>query len=337
LGRSSVIVIGAGVSGLCCALELCERGLEVAVVERATALGVQSCSWMAGGMLAPWCERATTEPEVLTWGAPAIAWWTERFAGTVRQGSLVVAQPRDLPDLARFAVRTEQFEWLDAERIAALEPDLAGRFRRALFFVEEAHLDPRRALAGLADTLVERGVSIELGVELMPEAAKADIVVDCRGMAACDALPDLRGVRGEMVVVRAPDVTLSRPVRLLHPRLPLYIVPRGDGLFMVGATMIESERRGPVSVRSALELLNAAYALHPAFGEAEIVELGADLRPAFPDNLPQVRRDGRVVRANGLFRHGFLLAPALARQVADTIFNSMLETEHADLPQRRHA
>jgi hypothetical protein len=92
-------------------------------------------------------------------------------------------------------------------------------------------------------------------------------------------------VRGERIVVRSPT-SLRRPVRMLHPRLPLYIVPRGNGLFMIGATMIESERRGPVSVRSALELLNAAYALHPAFGEAEIVELGADLRPAFPDNLP---------------------------------------------------
>ncbi|HYX02872.1 MAG TPA: glycine oxidase ThiO [Reyranella sp.] len=337
MAKSSVIVVGAGVAGLCCALELLERGLEVAVVERAAVLGGESCSWMAGGMLAPWCERAITEPELVTWGEPSIDWWTRNFAGTVRKGSLVVAQARDLPDLSRFASRTERYQWIDTEGIAALEPGLAGRFHRALFFPDEAHLDPRRALAALADALERRGVAIQLGVELMPEAAEAHVVVDCRGLAARDTLPDLRGVRGEMIVVRTPDVRLARPVRMLHPRLPLYIVPRGDGLFMIGATMIESERRGPVSVRSALELLNAAYALHPAFGEAEIVELGADLRPAFPDNLPQVRRDGRVLRANGLFRHGFLLAPALARQVADTIFNSMLETDHADLPQRRRA
>jgi glycine oxidase len=337
LARSSITVIGAGVAGLCCALELAERGQEVAVVERAAAAGAEGCSRLAGGMLAPWCERATTEPEVVSWGAPAIDWWAKHFAGTIRRGSLVVAQARDLPDLTRFANRTERYEWLDAERVAALEPDLAGRFRRALFFPDEAHLDPRHALPALAEMLVHRGVSIRFGVELMPEAADADIVVDCRGFAARDALPDLRGVRGEMVVVRAPDVTLARPVRLLHPRLPLYVVPRDNNLFMIGATMIESERRGPVSVRSALELLNAAYALHPAFGEAEIVELGADLRPAFADNLPQVRREGRVLRANGLFRHGFLLAPALARQVADTIVTSRLEIDHADLPERRRA
>lgn len=338
MAKPTIIVIGAGVAGLASALELTERGLGVEVVERGRTLGEGSCSWMAGGMLAPWCERATTEAEVADWGAPSIAWWAERFPETVRQGSLVVAQPRDLPDLTRFAERTERFDWLDADSIAALEPDLSGRFRRALFFPDEAHLDPRRALAALAKRLQDKGVAIRFGVELAPQDARADVVVDCRGLAARDALPDLRGVRGEMAVVRSPEVSLQRPVRMLHPRMPLYIVPRGNGLFMIGATMIESEHRGPVSVRSAVELLNAAYALHPAFGEAEIVELGADLRPAFPDNLPAVRRSGRVLHVNGLFRHGFLLAPALARRAADAVL-SMLQTEtnHADLPQRRRA
>ena len=337
--QHDVIVIGAGVAGLACALELAERGVAVEIVERGQALGEGSCSWMAGGMLAPWCERATTDEAVVRLGAPSIDWWRRHFSATVRNGSLVLAQSREAPDLARFADRTERFEWADAERIAELEPDLAGRFRRALFFAEEAHLDPRRALAALAETLRDRGVAIRFGVELALADADADIVVDCRGLAARDALPDLRGVRGEMIVVRSCDVSLARPVRMLHPRLPLYIVPRGDGLFMIGATMIESEHRGPPSVRSAVELLNAAYALHPAFGEAEIVELGADLRPAFPDNLPQVRRSGRVLHANGLFRHGFLLAPALARRVAEAALDPTFksETPDADLPQRRRA
>ncbi|MDP2329609.1 MAG: glycine oxidase ThiO [Reyranella sp.] len=332
--RHSVTVIGAGVAGLCCALELAERGARVEVVERGRALGDGSCSWKAGGMLAPWCERATTDAAVAVMGAPSIAWWSQHFPDTVRNGSLVVAQSRDSADLTRFAQRTDHFEWIDAERIAALEPDLAGRFRRALFFPDEAQLDPRRALAALVERLAERGVAVRFGVELSPDAAQGDMVVDCRGFAARDALSDLRGVRGEMVVVRCRDVALARPIRMLHPRIPLYIVPRGDGLFMIGATMIESERRGPVSVRSTVELLNAAYALHPAFGEAEIVELGADLRPAFADNLPQVRREGRVLRANGLFRHGFLLAPELARRVADAI---PMETNNADIPERRRA
>jgi glycine oxidase len=102
--------------------------------------------------------------------------------------------------------------------------------------------------------------------------------------------------------------------------------------------MIESESRAGASVRSTLEMLTAAYALHPAFAEAEILEVNADLRPAFADNLPAVRRIGsRTHFVNGLFRHGFLLAPALAKRVADTVLTQIQETSDEDLHQRRSA
>ena len=344
MSQSRVIVVGAGVAGLCCALELSENGHAVEVVDRGRALGDGCCSWMAGGMLVPWCERATTEPVVATRGAPSIGWWARHFPGTVHKGSLVVAQPRDAGELQRFAERTENFEWIDDVRLAELEPDLAGRFRRALFFPDEAHLDPRRALAALAEALRRRGVPIRFGVDFSVATSRHELIVDCRGLAARDALADLRGVRGEMLVIRSRDIELSRPVRMLHPRIPLYIVPRGEGVFMVGATMIESDARGGPTVRSAVELLNAAYALHPAFGEAEILEINADVRPAFPDNLPAVRHEGRVLYANGLYRHGFLLAPSLAREVAERLADlnpsletPSLETIDADLRERRPA
>jgi len=324
---AKVTVVGAGVAGLTTALELSERGMTVEVIERGPAVGA-GCSRLAGGMLAPWCERAATDEAVARLGVPSIDWWLRHFPGTVRNGSLVVAPARDAAELTRFAVRTESYEWRDEAAIAALEPDLAGRFRRALFFPREAHLDPRRALPALAEALEERGVTIRFGVD----AAEGEFVIDCRGLAARDVLSDLRGVRGEMVVIRSREVALSRPVRLVHPRIPLYIVPRGEGVFMIGATSIENETTGGVSVRSAVELLNAAYTLHPAFGEAEILELGADLRPAFPDNLPAVRRGPRGLLVNGLYRHGFLLAPAMARQAAD-----LVESDYADLRQRRSA
>ena len=136
-------------------------------------------------------------------------------------------------------------------------------------------------------------------------------MIDCRGLSARDVCPDLRGVKGEIIVVETSEIALSRPVRLIHPRWPLYIVPRAGNRFMIGATSIESEDDG-VSVRSALELLTAAYAVHPAFAEARIVEIGAALRPAFPDNLPRIVIDNARIIVNGLYRHGFLLAPALA-------------------------
>lgn len=305
-------ILGGGVLGLAIASELTERGHAVTLIDRAPP-GPQACSWWAGGMLAPWCERVDAEEPVLRLGREAIGWWERHAGGVSRVGTLVLALGRDRGELARFGRRTAGFETLTPDRLAELEPDLAGRFSSALWFAREAHLAPRAALAALRARLAEKGVRFVTG-----EAAEG-AHIDARGLAARDRLADLRGVRGEMLVLRCPDVTLSRPVRLLHPRIPLYIVPRGDGVYMLGATMIESDRRGIVTVRSVLELLSAAYALHPAFGEAEILETGADARPAFPDNLPRLRRRGSVIYANGLYRHGFLLSPALARMTADFI------------------
>jgi len=260
-------------------------------------------------------------------GQRALTWWQDKTSVT-QKGSIVVANPRDLPDLKRFSRRTEAFTWLDRDQLHTHEPDLSG-FSDALFFEDEAHIAARQALADLQAGLHTAGV------EIHAEPAPDDLenVIDCRGFAARDALPYLRGVKGEMLLLHAPDVELTRPVRLLHPRIPLYIVPRGEGLYMLGATMIESEDRSRITARSVLELLSAAYAISPAFGEAEIVEIGVDLRPAFPDNLPRVRRRGATTYANGLYRHGFLLAPALAESVADLLLtNTASELVDEDHP-----
>jgi glycine oxidase len=314
-----VTVIGAGVAGLACAVELAERGATVEVLESGEALGTSSCSWYAGGMLAPWCELESAEPLVARLGGESLAWWQHRFPGTALNGSLVLAHGRDAGSLAQFSRRTERFEWLDGVGIATLEPDLAGRFNQALYFREEGHLDPRAALAALTHRLGDLGVPIQFGVSAAVERLSGRCVINCTGLAARGALRDLRGVKGEMLLVRLHEVSLSRPVRVLHPRIPLYIVPRTDGLFMVGATMIESDQPTRITARSMLELLSAAYALHPAFGEAEIVEIGTGVRPAFPNNLPRLGWHGGTLYVNGLYRHGFLLAPSLARMAAQIV------------------
>ncbi len=324
-----VTVLGAGVAGLAVAAELAGRGASVAIVDRGGGPGPHACSWWAGGMLAPFCEAESAEAAVVRLGREAAPWW-QAHAGTVEGGgTLVVAPGRDRGEIARFARRTTGHESLDAGAIAGLEPDLAGRFRAALFFRDEARLDPRATLAALRDRLEARGVAIATGEDA------TGAVLDCRGLAARDALPDLRGVKGEMLVLRCPDVTLSRTVRLLHPRIPLYVVPRGDGVYMLGATMIEAGERSRVTARSLLEMLTAAYALHPAFGEAEVLEIGVDARPAFRDNLPRIRRRGSRIYVNGLYRHGFLLAPALARMAADLVMGGERpEVMDEDLPER---
>jgi glycine oxidase len=320
-------VVGAGVFGLAAATELAERGFEVTLYERNPGLG-GNASWLAGGMLAPYCEGESAPWSVVERGLKALDWWERHVPDVTRAGTLVVAPPRDAPELERFAERTQGWRWADAAGVAELEPDLAERFRRGLFYPSEGHVDPREAMEAMCQRLIAHGAELRFahpydeGLPFpSPLAGEGKggggVIVDCRGWAGRDALPELRGVRGEMLLVRTRELRLSRPVRLLHPRLPLYVAPRADGLFMIGATMIESAERGGMTARSAMELLSAAFALHPAFGEAEIVEMSADVRPAFADNEPRViERDGRIC-LNGAYRHGWLLAPDMAAQAAE--------------------
>lgn len=334
-----VTIVGAGIAGLCCAVELAERGVDVEVLERSERLGAGSCSWYAGGMLAPWCERETAEPLVAQLGEEGLEWWAAHLPGLVRNGSLVLAHGRDRTELTRFARRTERHQQLSRIEIGALEPDLADRFDQALLFPDEAHLDPRVALDYLASRLDTLGGRIRFGVDASRGSLGHRPVIDCTGLAARTSLPDLRGVKGEMLVLRSTDISLSRPVRVLHPRIPLYVVPRGAGIFMVGATMIESDDTTRITARSMLELLSAVYALHPAFADAEVIEIGTHARPAFPNNLPQIRRIDDTLYLNGLYRHGFLLAPALARRAAGVLLDQKHHPElmHEDSPERRLA
>lgn len=332
-----IAVVGAGVAGLACATEFAERGAQVEVIERSESIGDGAASLLAGAMLAPWCELESAEAQVAQLGAGAAEWWAARVPEVALQGSLVVAQPRDRAELDRFARRTAHFERIDGEAIAELEPDLAGRFRAGLVFPEEAHLCPRCALKALARRLKGMDVTFHFGRDGRDLPAAIDAVIDCRGFSARDRLPALRGVRGERLLLHTDEITLSRPVRMLHPRFPVYVVPRKDGLFMVGATMIDSDAKSPITVRSMMELLNAAYALHPAFGEAEIVDSAAGIRPAFPDNLPRVVREGRRIFVNGLYRHGFLLSPWAAREAARLVLGKPKETELAHESDRERS
>lgn len=309
-------ILGAGVCGLAVAAALQGRGAKVALVDPAGVPGQHACSWWAGGMLAPECEGLSAEPEVVRQGRLAADWWAHQGAGMQRKGTMVVALGRDQAELKTFARRVPAADWLDQVGVAEKEPQLADSYSKALFVNDEAHLDPRATLQDLFERLISVGAKLSSGTE--PTDCQ---IIDCRGLAARDALPDLRGVKGEMLVVRCKDVELRRPVRLLHPRFPLYIVPRGDGVFMLGATQIESGDRSRATLRSVSELINAAYALHPAFGEAELLEIGVDARPAFPDNQPRIRHAQDRIYVNGLFRHGFLLAPALAEMTADLVIN----------------
>jgi glycine oxidase len=145
-----------------------------------------------------------------------------------------------------------------------------------------------------------------------------DLAIDVRGTGARPALP-VRGVRGEVIWLHAPGVPLQRPLRLLHPRHRVYIVPRPGDRIVVGASEIESEDRSSVSLKSAVELMAAAQSVMPELAEARIEHLETNLRPALPDNQPLTHIEPGLLRINGLFRHGWLLAPALVEDALEVL------------------
>lgn len=315
----SITIAGAGVIGLWQALMLAKRGHSVQVFDRVTDPLSTSASALAGTMLAPDCEFQRIHQAHGSLSRPGIELWQRHVGGVIQNGTLIVA--KDVRELEDFARQTETFRHVGSEDIRALEPALAGRFQNGLYFPDEAHMVTPDALQNLAKAAQDAGAELRFGEteDAAHPQSNSDWLIHCTGIAAQLGLPDLRGVRGERIIVRCPGLSLKRPVRLLHLRQPIYIVPWDDGLFMIGATMIESEDSSGVTVKSALDLLAIAYQVQPEFGEAEIVTMGAALRPAFPDNLPKiiVKPSTRTIHVNGAYRHGFLVAPVLAQALAE--------------------
>ena len=313
-----VEIAGAGLMGRMIGWRLTEGGADVTLHERAARAAPESAAHAAAAMLAPVSEYPDADPAIFEMGKRSLKLWPPLLDALAVpysiNGSLLIAHGPDGPLLDKFHrslgnAGANEARWLDGDGIEALEPALAGRFQRGLYLSGEGWLDNR----ALLDALEYRCGEIRYGHAVDPRELRADIVVDCRGVGA--GLEGLRGVRGEAIRVYAPEVKLSRPVRLMHPRYQLYAAPRPGGEYVIGATQIESDSEQGVTVRSALELLSAAFALHAGFAEAEILELCTGLRPAFADNLPRVEWDGGALRVNGLYRHGFLIAPALLEHV----------------------
>lgn len=332
---SHIEVIGSGVVGLCCAKMFIDQGCHVDMYAASNGIDEHCCSWWAGGMLAPWCEGESAEPLITRLGLEGLAFWQTQDVSMINKGTLVIAQQRDQSDLLQFKQRSSCHSQVNAEQINTLEPDLAGRFSTGLHFEQECHLNPRKALQTLLDALLSnQRFTAHFGQALdqatLSQPTQAGWRIDCRGLSARDQLDDLRGVKGEMLILELEEISLERPVRLLHPRHPIYVVPRENQQFMVGATMIENDDRTRTSARSVMELLSSAYALHPAFAEATVIEVGTDVRPAFIDNLPRIRRRGRTVYVNGLYRHGFLCSPALAKRCVAMTLQGQIDEEIVD-------
>jgi len=369
-----MLVLGAGLMGRLLAVTLAQAGHRVEVHEAGASDATTSAARAAAAMLAPLAESAVTENGVVRMGSHGLKRWPELIAQLAQptffqhNGTLIVWHRQDAAEASRFQRQLDTTarampelqaaQTLDAAAISGLEPALGQRFAQGLYLPGEGQLDNRQLLDALLYQLEQLKVELHWNSPRSPEefspgqpgtpgtAGQPDWVFDCRGLGAKPEWQGLRGVRGEVVRVHAPEVTLLRPVRLVHPRYPLYIAPKEDHVFVIGATEIESEDMSPASVRSALELLSAAYSVHSGFAEARLLEISTQCRPTLIDNLPAVRFTGeRSLQINGLYRHGFLIAPAMLDVVMELLHSGDselarsfdLRVEHLPTEHAQHA
>jgi len=337
---SNAVVLGAGLMGRLLSLELLKRGRRVDLYDAQGANGSGSAALVAAAMLAPMAESAITEMGVVQMGRHGLKRWPEIISALAshvflqQKGTLIVWHAADAHEAQRFHQLMDQThakepslqkaQVLSALEIEALEPTLAHRFQRGLYLPSEGQLDNQQLLIALERELYRFEAEGRLQLHWHESKALEDFeheraqsadpikLFDCRGLGAKAQWSGLRGVRGEVIRLHAPGVGLSRPTRLIHPRYPLYIAPKEDDLYVIGATEIEVEDNSEASVRSTLELLSAAYSLHPAFAEGRIVHMNTQNRPTLTDNLPCIDLSSpSIMKINGLYRHGFLIAPAM--------------------------
>ena len=336
------VVLGAGLMGRLLAHTLAQAGHRVQVHEALGDDGQGSAARVAAAMLAPLAESAITEMPVVRMGHHGLTRWPELIATLPepvffqQNGTLVLWHRQDAAEAKRFEsllLRTQDqcpelppTQRLDAQGLQALEPGMEQRFNQALYLPGEGQLDNRELLASLLKGMTQLGVELHWNSPASPEDFQAgqsgqpDWVFDCRGLGARPNWSQLRGVRGEVLRLYAPEVSLQRPTRLIHPRYPIYIAPKENHVFVIGATEIETEDLSAVSVRSTLELLSAAYTVHSGFAEARILEASTQARPTLVDNLPAIRCLGeRTLQINGLYRHGFLISPAMLDVVMEWV------------------
>ncbi|NYT76836.1 FAD-dependent oxidoreductase [Alcaligenaceae bacterium] len=335
-------IAGAGLLGRLLTLILTQQGHQVSVFDPANSATARGAAgWTAAGMLSPTAELECADLNVFQYGLRSIERWSQIIpslpidVSLSTKGSLMLAHRHDSGAAQRTisllnskAPEAHKPQTLTTAKLAELEPDIHGP-SLAWLLPNEGHLNTIEAMEGLylaaANADWHWGTTItdiapgQLGTGA--QTWQFDHVFDVRGTGARPASgyqPDnavacqnVRGVRGEIFWLHAPGVQLNRPVRLMHPRHCVYMVPRRGDMVVVGATEIESEDRSPVSLRSTVELLAAAHSVIPALAEARLVHTETNLRPALVDNLPRIEHEAGLTRINGLFRHGWLIAPAV--------------------------
>lgn len=343
----NIAIIGAGVLGRLISLQLLNQNHDVTLMDRQSLSEPNNAAWVSAGMLCPLGEIINAPPPVLNMGWRSLAMWpdilkklqadlkTDNPVYFQQRGSIALAFDQDRASFKQWQqqmgrhenVSEDDIDWLNGAQLHEYEPGL-NQFNQGALLKAEGQLCNRSFIQHTTALLHEQATLLEdRSVEMDDlERLKADYdwVIDCRGHGAIQSpwlvtQKMLRGVRGEVVRVHCPDVSLQRPIRVLHPSKSIYIVPKPGAQFVIGATEVESHSEREITVKSTLELLSTLYCVHPAFAEASVIESRVGIRCAYPNNQPQVHQDENLISANGGYRHGWLTGPALADQVVQRL------------------
>jgi glycine oxidase len=353
--KAKIAIVGAGLMGRLLAVALAQRGAAVDIFDQGDREANGAAARIAAAMLAPLAESAITEDSVVQMGVYSLPRWKEligQLSNPVffqQDGTLILWHRQDASEAGRFRGHLEKNcrhnsqlavpQLLNGTELKSLEPSIADRFNQGLYLPHEGQLDNRQLLNALLNELDLLKVNCHWHTEVDPLNLRANDqyqwVIDCRGNGAKNAWQtsenSLRGVRGEVLRLYAPEVHLSRPTRLIHPRYPIYIAPKENDIYVVGATEIESEDLSQMSVRSAMELLSAVYTVHSGFAEARILEMATQCRPTLKNNMPEIRiqKDPGLtdlMMINGLYRHGFMISPAVLDSALELLENDQSNT-----------
>lgn len=335
-------IIGAGLLGRLAAFFLNKSGYEVNVYEKSEskpATGqLRSAAFTSAGMLSPLSEKESGGDLIYDLGYKSMKIWPKidssltqllgNGLGLKILGSLFICSPNEEPYTRRLFNKLSFYkDPINRKKIKTLEPNLSGNFK--IWLVEdEGHLNPLIAMESLyKGTLIGKNKEkikwnfnypiYDFGPGWIKGKTKKfffDWVFDFRGVSAKEE--KIRGVRGENFILNTSHgFELFHPIRFVHPRHRVYLVPVSSDKILVGSTEIESEDLSPVTLQSTLDLLGIAKYIFPELAEARIISTDVNLRPASYDNLPLVKLEDGLAIVNGLYRHGWLVAPALLKKL----------------------
>lgn len=332
-----IAILGSGLMGRVLGFRLYQEGyVNLTLIDADTAHGKQSPAYIAAGMLAPLCESVMGGKLIYTLGKNSLTLW-QQYLSLLNltdlynnNGTLLLATREFSQEISHYLKKisfntnvTNYYQLLDNQGITKLEPEL--NFHQGYFLPTEAAINARSIFTHLGNYLAHKVnwhnetlvkyTKYEPRVNINGISYDFDLVIDCRGLGSRELQPQLRGIRGEIIRVHAPEINISRPIRLFHPRHNIYISPYMNNHYIIGATEIEAEDFSPISIKSTLDLLNCANIIHGGFSEARIIEMSTNCRPTLSNNLPQLIAKDNFLSINGLYRHGFLLSPALAETV----------------------